>query len=222
MSIDLGLLAGAALMGLSIAAPVGPIALLIVQRTLAEGFAIGLACGLGTALADALYGALAAFGLVAASPVLGEISRWVSLAGALSGFLLGAVASLIGVQFVSLGLMGEVLTRVYFESQGKRPYVVRERRNIESRPLPTNRDRIAADRESLARLGQGELARAAMKQPDAEISFQRRDVAAHRRRGKRQAACGSRKPAGIRASDEGFEICQGFHDLTFNECLKVN
>jgi glycosyltransferase involved in cell wall biosynthesis len=45
-------------------------------------------------------------------------------------FLLGAVAGLIGVQFVSLGLMGEVLTRVYFESQGKRPYVVRDRRNM--------------------------------------------------------------------------------------------
>ena len=35
-----------------------------------------------------------------------------------------------GVQFVSLGLRGEVLTRVYFESQGKRPYVVRDRRNL--------------------------------------------------------------------------------------------
>ena len=46
-------------------------------------------------------------------------------------FLLGAVTGLIGVQFVSLGLMGEVLTRVYFESQGKRPYTVRERRNLE-------------------------------------------------------------------------------------------
>jgi hypothetical protein len=45
-------------------------------------------------------------------------------------FLLGAVAGLIGVQFVSLGLMGEVLTRVYFESQGKRPYVIRDRRNM--------------------------------------------------------------------------------------------
>jgi len=83
MSLDLGLLAGAALMGLSIAAPVGPIALLIVQRTLAEGFAIGLACGLGTAVADALYGSLAAFGLLAASPLLAELSRWVGLAGAL-------------------------------------------------------------------------------------------------------------------------------------------
>lgn len=46
-------------------------------------------------------------------------------------FLLGAVAGLIGVQFVSLGLMGEVLTRVYFESRGKRPYTVREERNLD-------------------------------------------------------------------------------------------
>jgi glycosyltransferase involved in cell wall biosynthesis len=46
-------------------------------------------------------------------------------------FLFGAAAGLIGVQFLSLGLMGEVLTRVYFESQGKRPYVVRDRRNFQ-------------------------------------------------------------------------------------------
>ena len=52
-------------------------------------------------------------------------------------FLLGAVTGLIGVQFVSLGLMGEVLTRVYFESQGKRPYSVRERRNLDD---PLDRD----------------------------------------------------------------------------------
>jgi glycosyltransferase involved in cell wall biosynthesis len=45
-------------------------------------------------------------------------------------FLLGAVAELIGVQFVSLGLMGEVLTRIYFESQRKRPYSIKERRNL--------------------------------------------------------------------------------------------
>ncbi|MBA2225807.1 MAG: glycosyltransferase family 2 protein [Gemmataceae bacterium] len=47
-------------------------------------------------------------------------------------FLLGAVTGLIGIQFLSLGLMGEVLTRVYFESQGKRPYIVRECRNLRS------------------------------------------------------------------------------------------
>jgi glycosyltransferase involved in cell wall biosynthesis len=58
-------------------------------------------------------------------------------------FLLGAVAWLIGVQFVSLGLMGEVLTRVYYESRGKRPYVVRERRNLD-RPFSTGGGSLAA------------------------------------------------------------------------------
>ena len=47
-------------------------------------------------------------------------------------FLLGAVAGLMGVQLVSLGLVGEVLARVYFESQGKRPYIVRDRRNLDA------------------------------------------------------------------------------------------
>ena len=54
-------------------------------------------------------------------------------------FLFGAVAGLTGVQFLSLGLMGEVLTRVYFESQGKRPYVVRDRRNLDATPEPLRR-----------------------------------------------------------------------------------
>lgn len=43
--------------------------------------------------------------------------------------LLGIMAEVTGVQFLSLGLMGEVMTRVYFESQGKPPYRVREMRN---------------------------------------------------------------------------------------------
>ena len=51
-------------------------------------------------------------------------------------FLFGAVSGLTGVQFLSLGLVGEVLTRVYFESQGKRPYVVRERRNLDKGSSP--------------------------------------------------------------------------------------
>ncbi len=46
-------------------------------------------------------------------------------------FLLGMVAGMIGMQFLSLGLIGEVLTRIYYESQGKRPYLVRECRNLE-------------------------------------------------------------------------------------------
>ncbi len=46
-------------------------------------------------------------------------------------FLLGVMAELIGVQFLSLGLMGEVMARVYFESQGKPAYAVRDTVNLD-------------------------------------------------------------------------------------------
>lgn len=51
-------------------------------------------------------------------------------------FLLGVMAALMGVQFVSLGLMGEVMTRTYFESQGKPSYVVREKRGYDPLAKP--------------------------------------------------------------------------------------
>ena len=57
------LFAQSLLIGLSIAAPVGPIGLLVIQRTLQRGARIGLATGLGAAAADALYGAVGAFGV---------------------------------------------------------------------------------------------------------------------------------------------------------------
>jgi hypothetical protein len=44
---------------------------------------------------------------------------------------LSAMLVVIGVQFISLGLIGEVLTRTYFESQGKSPYAVRTLVNLE-------------------------------------------------------------------------------------------
>jgi threonine/homoserine/homoserine lactone efflux protein len=53
----------ALLIGLSIAAPVGPIGLLVIQRTLQRGSVVGLATGLGAAAADAVYGAVGAFGV---------------------------------------------------------------------------------------------------------------------------------------------------------------
>lgn len=49
--------------GLAIAAPVGPIGLLVIQRTLEYGRGVGLATGLGAAVADACYGAIGAFGV---------------------------------------------------------------------------------------------------------------------------------------------------------------
>ena len=51
------------LIGLAIAAPVGPIGILCIRRTLAYGRLSGLLSGLGAATADAIYGCIAAFGL---------------------------------------------------------------------------------------------------------------------------------------------------------------
>jgi putative LysE/RhtB family amino acid efflux pump len=73
---------GAAL-GLSIAAPVGPIGLLCIRRTLEYGVAAGIAGGLGTAAADAAYAAVAAFGLTAVSATLAAAALPLQAAGIL-------------------------------------------------------------------------------------------------------------------------------------------
>jgi threonine/homoserine/homoserine lactone efflux protein len=53
----------ALVVGLSVAAPVGPIGLLTIQRTIERGFRMGLATGLGAAVADATYGTVGALGV---------------------------------------------------------------------------------------------------------------------------------------------------------------
>ena len=54
------------LLGVAIAAPVGPIGLLCIRRTLEHGQILGFATGMGAAVADTIYGAIAAFGVSAA------------------------------------------------------------------------------------------------------------------------------------------------------------
>jgi threonine/homoserine/homoserine lactone efflux protein len=74
------------LIGVSIAAPVGPIGLLVIQRTLQRGRAVGLATGLGAAAADAVYGAVGAFGVAWLIASLASARRPLAVAG--GGFLL--------------------------------------------------------------------------------------------------------------------------------------
>jgi len=60
-------------MGFCIAAPVGAIGMLCIQRSLSRGFFSGFATGMGAACADAVYGLLGALGvagIVAALPML--------------------------------------------------------------------------------------------------------------------------------------------------------
>jgi threonine/homoserine/homoserine lactone efflux protein len=69
------------ILGFSIAAPVGPIGLLCIRRTLAEGRASGFLSGLGAASADAVYGSIAAFGLAAVMSWLTGMQTWLHLFG---------------------------------------------------------------------------------------------------------------------------------------------
>lgn len=71
------------ILGFTIAASVGPISLLVIRRTLAEGRVVGLASGLGVATADGTYGAIAAFGLGAINQVLVDARPILGLAGGL-------------------------------------------------------------------------------------------------------------------------------------------
>jgi threonine/homoserine/homoserine lactone efflux protein len=69
------------MIGIAIAAPVGPIGVLCIQRTLARGVFHGLVSGLGAATADALYGCIAAFGLTVVSDLLLAHQSWFRLIG---------------------------------------------------------------------------------------------------------------------------------------------
>jgi len=71
--------------GFSIAAPVGPIGVLCIRRTLADGWSAGLVSGLGAASADAIYGCIAGFGLAFISNFLVSQQIWLRLIG--GGFL---------------------------------------------------------------------------------------------------------------------------------------
>lgn len=80
------------ILGFSIAAPVGPIGVLCIRRTLDGGMLRGFVSGLGTACADALYGIMAAGGLTAVSAFLIDQQSVLRLVGGLFLCYLGWTA----------------------------------------------------------------------------------------------------------------------------------
>ena len=87
--MDISLLLKGLVIGFSIAAPVGPIGVLCIRRTLVQGRLYGFVSGLGAASADAIYGAIAGFGLTFISNFLVEQQTWLRLIGGLFLFVLG-------------------------------------------------------------------------------------------------------------------------------------
>jgi threonine/homoserine/homoserine lactone efflux protein len=82
------------LIGVSIAAAVGPMCILCIQRTLARGQLYGLVSGLGIATADAVYGSIAAFGLTVITTMFVSQQLWLRLIGGLFLLYLGIKTTL--------------------------------------------------------------------------------------------------------------------------------
>lgn len=67
--------------GFAIAAPVGPVGILCIRRALTKGVLYGLVSGMGAALADAIFGAIAAFGVSFVAQFLVREQYWFQLGG---------------------------------------------------------------------------------------------------------------------------------------------
>lgn len=69
--------------GVVMAAPIGPVNVLVIQRAVAGGFWAGLAAGLGAVLGDGLLAAIAAFSVTAISEAISAYSEWIQFVGGL-------------------------------------------------------------------------------------------------------------------------------------------
>lgn len=78
--------------GIAVAAPVGAMALLSIERTLAHGWWAGASTGLGIATADGFYAAVAAFGVTAVSTALVSLQSPLRIVGGLLVIALGIKA----------------------------------------------------------------------------------------------------------------------------------
>ena len=87
--MEFSLLLKGTLIGFSIAAPVGPIGVLCIRRTIAQGRIAGFVSGLGAATADVVYGCIAGFGLTFISQFLVKQQNILSLVGGVFLLYLG-------------------------------------------------------------------------------------------------------------------------------------
>lgn len=108
-----GLFIRTVFIGLAVAAPVGAMAILCIQRTVADGWRSGMATGLGIATADAAFAAVAAFGLSA-------FSQWLVAAQAPLRIIGGIVLIWLGVRAILTPARTE--SEVISPSSGSRHY----------------------------------------------------------------------------------------------------
>ena len=76
--------------GMCASAPIGPIAILVVQKSLSKGHKAGFGSGLGASVVDTLYASIAIFALAFAQKFIDEHQNMILLAG-------GAVLIAVGI-----------------------------------------------------------------------------------------------------------------------------
>ena len=69
------------IIGFAMAVPIGPLGIMSIRKTLADGHTRGLIIGLGAATADSLFGTIAAFGLTFVSDAISSQQFWLRLVG---------------------------------------------------------------------------------------------------------------------------------------------
>ncbi|MEG6508815.1 LysE family transporter [Methyloligella sp. 2.7D] len=77
------------IIGLLVAAPTGPVNVLVIQRAVARGFGGGLAAGLGAVLGDGLLAAIAAFSMTAVSDIMIAYAGWIQIIGGIIILIFG-------------------------------------------------------------------------------------------------------------------------------------
>lgn len=97
------------LIGFAIAAPVGPIGLLCIRRSMIDGRLVGLVTGLGAATADAIFGLIAALGVSAITTLLLAHASLIQLVGGL--FLVGLGLAMLRAKPATAAKADEVSLR---------------------------------------------------------------------------------------------------------------
>ncbi len=75
--------------GFSLAAPIGPVGMMCIRRTLTHGHLRGFVSGLGAAAADSVYAIIAAFGITLISNFIVQQEYWIRLVGGILLIILG-------------------------------------------------------------------------------------------------------------------------------------
>jgi threonine/homoserine/homoserine lactone efflux protein len=89
VTMDLSFFLKGMIVGAAITAPIGPIGILCVNRTLSNGRMSGFVSGLGAVTGDGFYAAVAAYGITLISSFLSVHHAWFRLAGGIFLFLVG-------------------------------------------------------------------------------------------------------------------------------------